>query len=142
VTDRTEILRRLFVRADWMEDAACKGHQHPDWWFPAAGYTPNTAAAKDICAVCPVAEQCLAYALANDERSGIWGGQSIDVHRRRNRGQRPTKPPTWKRPLQPINHGTYSGYQQERRRGEIPCDECRDARNEFRRTMRTEGRTA
>lgn len=37
--------------------------------------------AKKLCAVCPVQPQCLAYALAHDEREGIWGGLTIDERR-------------------------------------------------------------
>ena len=30
--------------------------------------------AKGLCAVCPIREQCLEFALANNEAYGIWGG--------------------------------------------------------------------
>ena len=33
--------------------------------------------AKAICATCPVAETCLADALARDEPDGVWGGQLL-----------------------------------------------------------------
>lgn len=29
---------------------------------------------KEVCGHCPVADLCLAYAIANDEKFGIWGG--------------------------------------------------------------------
>lgn len=32
--------------------------------------------AKGICAVCPVIEDCLEYALETNQRAGIWGGTS------------------------------------------------------------------
>jgi hypothetical protein len=35
-----------------------------------------TRDAKRLCASCDVREQCLDYALDNDERFGIWGGHS------------------------------------------------------------------
>jgi WhiB family transcriptional regulator, redox-sensing transcriptional regulator len=35
-------------------------------------------AAKSICATCPVVEVCAAYAIANREPYGIWGGLSQD----------------------------------------------------------------
>jgi hypothetical protein len=31
-----------------------------------------------------------------------------------------------------IEHGTHRGYNQHRRRGEIPCRECKDAYNRYR----------
>ena len=34
------------------------------------------AAAKLVCAACPVAAQCLQYALAGQEPFGVWGGRS------------------------------------------------------------------
>ncbi|MGH9060608.1 MAG: WhiB family transcriptional regulator, partial [Acidimicrobiales bacterium] len=34
------------------------------------------ARAKAICARCPVRAECLAFALATDQRYGIWGGTS------------------------------------------------------------------
>ena len=42
-----------------------------------------------MCAGCPVVVQCLEYALAQDERFGIWGGLS-ERERRRIRLQRRT----------------------------------------------------
>ena len=36
----------------------------------------GVARAKAVCAGCPVREACLEFALANDERWGVWGGTS------------------------------------------------------------------
>lgn len=35
-----------------------------------------------------------------------------------------------------ITHGTYSGYQLHNRKGERPCDPCREARNAYCRERR------
>lgn len=49
---------------------------------PCRGITPlmydelGVARAKAVCAGCPVREACLEFALANDERWGVWGGTS------------------------------------------------------------------
>ena len=43
---------------------------------PLAWQGGSTRDAKKICAGCDVKAQCLEYALANDERFGIWGGLS------------------------------------------------------------------
>lgn len=36
----------------------------------------STREAKRVCLTCDVRGDCLEYALANDERFGIWGGMS------------------------------------------------------------------
>lgn len=41
-------------------------------FFPTRGEDPRDAI--ELCRVCPVASQCLAYALVTDERWGVWGG--------------------------------------------------------------------
>lgn len=63
----------------WATDAKCI-QAEPDTFFPEKG--GSTREAKKICADCPVLEECLAYALANDERFGIWGGKSERERRR------------------------------------------------------------
>ena len=45
-----------------------------------------TREAKRICLGCEVKDACLEYALANDERFGIWGGLSERERRRLKRG--------------------------------------------------------
>ena len=47
----------------------------PDIWFPEQGPAlPITVEAKRLCGVCLVKAECLAYALAANERHGIWAG--------------------------------------------------------------------
>lgn len=59
-------------RPAWMADGLC--NLYPDVsWFPERGQ--DAAAAKAVCARCPVSAQCLAYALEHEER-GIWAGTS------------------------------------------------------------------
>lgn len=57
----------------WQADALC-AQVDPEAFFPEKG--GSTRDAKKICASCTVKETCLEYALANDERTGIWGGLS------------------------------------------------------------------
>ena len=130
-----------FRRADWQAQGACRGYD-PNWWHPPRGANHNTDKAKAICADCPVADECLTYAIDNGERRGIWGGVSIDTHRRRQAKALTPKPPRSPgRPFValPIAHGTNGGYQQEKHRGLTPCDECREARNAYRRARRASG---
>jgi WhiB family transcriptional regulator, redox-sensing transcriptional regulator len=37
--------------------------------------------AKQVCAGCPVRRECLEYAVAVDERYGVWGGLTHDERR-------------------------------------------------------------
>ncbi len=55
----------------WMDDALC-AQADPDTWFPEKGGGSTPAVA--ICRRCPVAAECLDYALTNGERFGTWGG--------------------------------------------------------------------
>ena len=63
----------------WMHHAACLDSE-PDTHFPEKG--GSTTDAKAICARCTVTAECLDFALANDERFGIWGGFSERERRR------------------------------------------------------------
>ncbi|MFC3386870.1 WhiB family transcriptional regulator [Couchioplanes caeruleus subsp. azureus] len=64
---------------DWRDDALC-AQSDPEAFYPDKG--GSTGPARKICGRCPVREACLQYALAHDERFGIWGGLS-DRERRR-----------------------------------------------------------
>jgi WhiB family redox-sensing transcriptional regulator len=61
--------------ADWRALAACSGYPN-SLFFPANDGAEDTAVekAKSVCQVCPVADECLGYALETNQRSGIWGG--------------------------------------------------------------------
>ncbi len=58
---------------DWQERALCS-QTDPEAFFPEKG--GSTREAKKICTGCEVRAECLEYALAHDERFGIWGGLS------------------------------------------------------------------
>lgn len=57
----------------WQVDALC-AQTDPEAFFPEKG--GSTRDAKKVCAACHVKQECLDYALGNDERFGIWGGLS------------------------------------------------------------------
>jgi WhiB family redox-sensing transcriptional regulator len=57
----------------WQSDSLC-AQTDPEAFFPEKG--GSTRDAKKICGSCEVRNQCLEYALQNDERFGIWGGLS------------------------------------------------------------------
>ena len=67
----------------WQEKALC-AQTDPEAFFPEKG--GSTREAKRICLGCEVRDACLDYALANDERFGIWGGLSERERRRLKRG--------------------------------------------------------
>ena len=62
------------VVVEWREHAACKGTFLPVF-FPDHGRT-SVRAAQKWCGVCPVAEECLAYANDNRIAEGVWGGKA------------------------------------------------------------------
>lgn len=61
----------------WQDQGACRG-VNADQFFPSGKDERRTAAAKAICADCPVRGTCLAHALARPEKHGIWGGYTDD----------------------------------------------------------------
>ncbi|MBW3576631.1 MAG: WhiB family transcriptional regulator [Actinobacteria bacterium] len=74
----------------WLDRAACR-HEDPELFFPAG--TSGTAgsqvaAAKQVCARCPVRTPCLRFALSNGETDGIWGGLTEDERRALLRAER------------------------------------------------------
>ena len=64
---------------EWHERALC-AQTDPEAFFPEKG--GSTREAKKICTGCEVRAECLSYALAHDERFGIWGGLSVRERRR------------------------------------------------------------
>jgi WhiB family redox-sensing transcriptional regulator len=77
--DRTPELQALIDatplgdNTDWMADGQC-AQTDPEAFFPHKGGT--TRPAKTVCDGCPVLGECLTYAVAHDERFGVWGGAS------------------------------------------------------------------
>jgi len=74
---------RLVPAADprvvtWRDLASC-AEADPDAFFPEKG--GSTRKARQVCAACPVAAQCLDYALEREEPFGIWGGMTASQRR-------------------------------------------------------------
>ena len=76
------VLPGLDEEQGWQERALC-AETDPEAFFPEKG--GSTREAKKICTGCEVRAECLEYALANDERFGIWGGLSERERRRLRR---------------------------------------------------------
>jgi len=77
-----ELIARVRAHPEWWTFAECRG-VNPELFFPERGEgRAEGAAAKAVCALCKVREPCLEYALANGEKSGVWGGVSERDRRR------------------------------------------------------------
>ncbi len=61
------------AQMSWQERSLC-AQTDPEAFFPEKG--GSTREAKKVCVGCEVRAECLEYALAHDERFGIWGGLS------------------------------------------------------------------
>ena len=64
---------------EWQDYALC-AQTDPEAFFPEKG--GSTRDAKKICRRCTVREECLEFAIVNQERFGIWGGMSERERRR------------------------------------------------------------
>lgn len=71
----------------WKTLAACRG-VGPDRFFLDVYDHEGKAAAKALCAVCPVAADCLEFALVNGYTEGIWGGHDLTEPGRHKRLER------------------------------------------------------
>jgi WhiB family redox-sensing transcriptional regulator len=67
---------------DWQLRAACRNLGSEVFFHPdnerGQARAGRDAAAKAICAACPVIRECRAHALAVKEPYGVWGGLSED----------------------------------------------------------------
>lgn len=63
---------------EWQYDGACRTVDPETFFSPDAERGPRRSAresaAKSLCAVCPVVEECLQHALSVKEPYGVWGG--------------------------------------------------------------------
>lgn len=77
---------------DWRDRAVCRDYD-PELFFPVGTTGPallQIAEAKAVCATCPVAAQCLAWAMDAGPMAefGVWGGLSEDERRALRRAER------------------------------------------------------
>lgn len=69
--------------ADWRCQAACRDTD-PDLFFPVGSTglaLEQIESAKVVCQTCDAKTDCLEFALATNQDSGIWGGTSEDERR-------------------------------------------------------------
>ena len=68
------MIERLELEPEfWRDGAACVDHPEVDF-FAAPDWSAEIARARAICASCPVADDCLGFAIATNQPDGIWGG--------------------------------------------------------------------
>jgi hypothetical protein len=104
---------------NWRWRAACAGKPF-DLFFP--GRNENPAAALAVCRTCPVRQACLDEHL--DEYRGVFGGLTERQRASlRGRNNRPAGAPT-----STPDCGTIGGYRRHRRRQEVACPPCLEAK--------------
>lgn len=67
---------------DWRLDAACRDLDTAVFFGETEA---EIAAAKAVCATCPVREACLDFALVTRQDDGVWGGMDENERRRLRR---------------------------------------------------------
>lgn len=68
-------------REEWQDSALC-AQVDPELFFADKGDWAKTVRAKLVCVKCPVKDECLAYALRNNEIHGVWGGTTSEQRKR------------------------------------------------------------
>ena len=92
-------------------------------FFPGKGEWKTLHAAKSVCEACPVADECLEWALRNREAYGVFGGRS-ESQRKTLRAEMSLR--TSPRHRGPIIHGTAWGqYRRCVAENGKACDRCR-----------------
>lgn len=81
-------------RWDWQLVASCRGRDEL-FFHPHGEREPmrseREAAAKSVCARCPVRRECLVQALESQEPYGVWGGMTETEREAQLYGPRPVR---------------------------------------------------
>lgn len=144
----------------WQKQAACRAEGVDLEVFFPEGSTAGVAEAREICAACPVARECLIDCMAYEggkpagSRHGMVAGMSPKQRHRlyerlRDRAKRRAaavqeKPPVQKpqaKAWKPAQCGTRSGYQKHLREKTEVCGPCREANSAADRRLRNTGTT-
>jgi len=67
----------------WRDRAVCRD-TNPDLFFPVGTTGPaidQIEVARSICGQCPVTRECLEFAIATNQESGVWGGLTEEDRR-------------------------------------------------------------
>lgn len=84
----TKFAKPIDLDTSWIDKAECSGLVTNLFYPEQGGAAKEQVLARQVCARCPVQDECLEYALLAGERFGIWGGTSERQRRkiRRARG--------------------------------------------------------
>lgn len=77
----------ISTMSTWRDQARCRGVD-PKVFHPAEEDEAAADAAKAICALCPVVDSCLEFAVSAREKDGVWGGLTARERRRLIRQRR------------------------------------------------------
>lgn len=77
-------------RPDWFLQAACRGIEDPDIFFPEVSQNNDIVwrEARGYCGRCPVVIECAQYAIDNQMYFGMWGSLSPRQRQRKKRNDR------------------------------------------------------
>lgn len=115
------------MTADWRDSANCLGCD-TDAWFPE-GTAPYPAIAREVCASCPVLEDCRSWVLDHERdlglhsRFGMFAGMT--PFERWDATRNTDEPRGGRQPIAPC--GTLAAYKRHRRNGEPTDEACRRA---------------
>ncbi len=70
--------------SSWRDAAACARRPDVDF-FVSPEDAPGVERATAVCASCPVAAECLAFAIETNQPDGIWGGMTATERSRLRR---------------------------------------------------------
>ena len=79
----SHLLSLTLASDEWRQYSACRD-TNPDLFFPVGTTGPaieQIETAKAVCRECLAREECLEYALATNQDSGVWGGTSEEERR-------------------------------------------------------------
>jgi len=80
----SHLLTLTLASDEWRRQSACRDTD-PELFFPVGTTGPaieQIQSAKTVCRSCEAQAQCLEYALATNQDSGIWGGTSEEERRK------------------------------------------------------------
>jgi len=86
-SDPLQWLADLTRRPQWHSRAACRGAGTTAFVLGRGANAAVMARAPAICATCPVTVQCLDYALADPDTTGIWSGTTAQERRAMRAGR-------------------------------------------------------